>query len=72
LTSTCHLLEQDHRLLKRLVKPEMGLFSFETADRTLQGYECMSMIRKGQMQGVAKGDLAGQVTFIAGLCGVAA
>ncbi len=32
----------------------------------------MYMIRKGQMQGVAKGDLAGQVTFIAGLFGVAA
>jgi transposase, IS6 family len=67
-----NLLEQDHRFLKRLIKPGMGFYSFETADRTLQGYECMNMIRKGQMQGMAKGDIAGQVTFIAGLFGVAA
>jgi transposase, IS6 family len=67
-----NLVEQDHRFLKRLIKPGMGFFSFETADRTLQGYECMNMIRKGQMQGMAKGDIADQVTFIAGLFGVAA
>src|SRR5258706_11345740 len=28
-------------------------------------YECMHMIRKGQRQGVVKGNFAGQVTFIA-------
>ncbi len=32
----------------------------------------MHMMRKGQMQGVAKGDIGGQVTFIARLFGVAA
>jgi transposase, IS6 family len=32
-------VEQDHRLIKRLVKPGMGFFSIETAGRTLQGYE---------------------------------
>ena len=66
------LIEQDHRFIKRRVKPGMGFFSFETAWRTLQGYEVMHMIRKGHMQGVAKGDITGQVTFIAGLFGVAA
>ncbi len=50
----------------------MGFFEFETAWKTLQGYESMSMIRKGQMSGVAKGDIPGQVTFIASLFGVAA
>ena len=30
------------------------------------------MIRKGQMQGVEKGNITGQVTFIAQLFGVAA
>lgn len=44
----------------------------ETAGRTLQGYEVMHMIRKGQMLGVNKGDITGQVTFIAHLFGVAA
>jgi transposase, IS6 family len=32
-----NLIEQDHRFIKRLVKPGMGFFSFETAWRTLQG-----------------------------------
>lgn len=34
-------VKQDHRFIKRLVKPGMGFFSFETAWRTLQGYEVM-------------------------------
>ena len=67
-----NLIEQDHRFIKRLVKPGLGFFSFETAWRTLQGYETMNMIRKGQVQGVAKGDITGQVIFFASLFGVAA
>jgi transposase, IS6 family len=67
-----NLVEQDHRCIKRLVKPGMGFFSFETAWRTLQGYEAMNMIRKGQLHGVGKGDIKDQVTFIASLFGVAA
>jgi IS6 family transposase len=67
-----NLVEQDHRFIKRLVKPGMGFFSFETARRTLQGYEVMNMIRKGQVHGVGKGDIKDQVTFIASLFGVAA
>jgi transposase, IS6 family len=66
-----NLVEQDHRFIKRLVKPGMGFFSFETAWRTLQGYEAMNMIRKGQMQGVEKGDSPSQATFIAELFEVA-
>ncbi len=50
----------------------MGFFSFETAWRTLQGYEVMNMIRKGQMQGVNKGDITTQVAFISSLFAVAA
>jgi len=30
----------------------------------LQGYEAMHMLRKGQMQGMNKGDVLGQVAFI--------
>ncbi len=67
-----NLIEQDHRFIKRLVKPGMGFFSVETAGRTLQGYEVMNMIRKGQVRGVDKGDISGQVAFIASLFGVAA
>ena len=67
-----NLIEQDHRFIKRRVKPGLGFFSFETAWRTLQGYEVMHMVRKGQMRGVEKGDILGQVAFIADLFGVAA
>jgi IS6 family transposase len=67
-----NLIEQDHRFLKRLVKPGMGFFSVETAGRTLQGYEVMNMIRKGQVKGVGKGDITGQLALIARLFGVAA
>jgi transposase-like protein len=66
-----NLVEQDHRFIKRLVKPAMGFFSFETAWRTLQGYEAIHMLRKGQMQGVSKGESLRQAAFIAELFGTA-
>jgi transposase-like protein len=66
-----NLVEQDHRFIKRLVKPGLGFFSFETASKTLQGYEVMNMIRKGQIRGVKKGDSPRQAAFIAELFGVA-
>ena len=67
-----NLVEQDHRFIKRRVKPGLGFVSFETAWNTLQGYEIMNMVRKGQMRGVEKGDVMGQVAFIASLFGMAA
>jgi IS6 family transposase len=66
------IAEQDHRFLKRLIKPGLGFFSFETAWRTIQGYEVMNMRRSGQVDGVEKGNLQAQVLFIAQLFGVAA
>jgi hypothetical protein len=47
----------------------MGFFSIETAWNTLQGYECINMLRKGQMREVKKGDITGQISFIASLFG---
>ena len=67
-----NIVEQDHRFIKRLVNPGMGFGSFNTARRTLRGYEAMNMIRKGQIQGVEKGDILGQVEFLAQVFGVAA
>jgi transposase, IS6 family len=67
-----NLIEQDHRFIKRRTKPAMGFFSLESAWRTLQGYEVMNMMRKGQVQGVAKGDVRGQVAWVARLFGVVA
>jgi transposase-like protein len=53
-------IEQDHRFLKRRVNPSLGFGSFWTAQRTIQGYEAMHMIRKGQLHDVPKGDILTQ------------
>jgi transposase, IS6 family len=66
-----NVVEQDHRFIKRRVKPGRGFFSFETAWNTGHRYESMNMIRKGQVHGVEKGNVTGQVAFIASLFGVA-
>ena len=63
-------LEQDHRRIKRLVKPGLRFGSFNTARRTLKGYEAMTMIRKGQICGVDKNDVKGQLAFIHYIFGV--
>ena len=67
-----NIVEQDHRFIKRLVNPGMGFGSFNTARRTLRGYEAMNMIRKGQVQGIEKGDIKGQVEFVSQIFGVVA
>jgi DDE domain len=67
-----NLIEQDQRFIKRLVKPGMGFFSFETAGNTGHRYESLNMIRKRQVHGVKKGNVTGQISFIVRLFGVAA
>jgi transposase-like protein len=67
-----NLVEHDHRFIKRLVRLGMGFFSSETAWRTLQGYEAMNMLRKGQIYNVDKRDSMKQVASIASLFGVIA
>ena len=44
-----NLVEQDHRSVKRLVRPMLGFKAFHSAKATLQGIELMHMIKKGQM-----------------------
>ena len=57
------MVEQDPRFIKRLVNPGMGFGTFNTARRTLRGYEAMNMIRKGQILAVEKGDILGQAEY---------
>jgi transposase-like protein len=61
------IVEQDHRRVKRLVRPGLGFGSFHTARRTLVGYEMMVMIRKGQVRDIGGRDMRTQAIFIAGL-----
>ncbi|MBU3914147.1 transposase, partial [bacterium] len=62
-----NIVEQDHRFMKRRVKPGLGFKSFHAAARTLKGYEIMNMIRKGQCDGAEKGDIGAQIHFIENL-----
>jgi transposase-like protein len=59
-----NIVEQDHHFIKRRINPGMGFGSFETASRTIAGYEVMHMLRKGQVRDVGKGDIRGQDRFI--------
>lgn len=66
-----NVVEQDHQTIKRIVKPMMGLKSFNSARRTLRGIEAMNMLRKGQVKGVER-DSGSQVRFIEAIFGIAA
>jgi len=67
-----NLIEQDHRLIKRRVNPCLGFFRFNTAWRTIRGYESMNMIRKWQIAGISRGEIQRQVKFVSNLFGIAA
>ncbi len=42
-------VEQDHRTIKKRIRPMLGLKSFASASATLEGIEVANMIRKGQL-----------------------
>jgi transposase-like protein len=81
LSQRCHcrvvpylnnIVEQDHRSIKRRINASLGFRSFSGAERTIQGYEAMHMIRKGQVRWLAKDDSAGQIQFIKFIFGLTA
>ena len=59
-----NIVEQDHRAIKRRVNASQGFQSFDGARRTIQGYEMVHMIRKGQVRWLPKGDVVGLVLFL--------
>jgi transposase, IS6 family len=60
-----NVVEQDHRTVKKRTWLAKGYGSFQSAWRTLEGIETMSMIRKGRVRRVAKGDIVAEARFIA-------
>lgn len=58
-----NLIEQDHRGIKRIIKPMLGFKSFVCAATTLTGIELYHVIRKGQH--AIKGTLASWQQFYA-------
>jgi len=43
-----NILEQDHRFIKRIIRPMMGFKAFHSASATIAGIEVAHMIRKNQ------------------------
>jgi transposase-like protein len=58
-----NIVEQDHRRIKRLVRP---------ARQIICGYEIFAMIRKGQVKRILANDMEAQRTLIASLFAIAA
>jgi len=59
-----NILEQDHRAIKRRVNAKQGFREFQAARRTIQGYEALHMILKGQVRWVSGTDVQRQIQFI--------
>jgi transposase-like protein len=67
-----NILEQDHRAIKGRVNAKQGFREFQAARRTIQGYEAVHMIRKGQSRWGARNDLLRQIQLIESLFDLAA
>nr|WP_262300214.1 transposase [Microvirga sp. HBU67692] len=67
-----NIVEQDHRRIKRLVRPGLGFKSLTTASRMIAGYEVMAMIRDGQVAIAPAKDMKAQSDFMAALFRAAA
>ena len=60
------------RFIKKRIHASQGFRSVQGALSTIQGYEAMHMIPKGQIRWLKKGDVAGQIHFVNRAFGVAA
>jgi transposase, IS6 family len=67
-----NIVEQDHRIIKKLIAAVLWFRSVEGAEPTVAGYEAMPAIRKGQIRWLPKEDVVGQVQFIQLILGIAA
>ncbi|AMO93276.1 DDE domain protein [Collimonas fungivorans] len=61
-------VEQDHRVVKRVIRPMLGFRSFQAAENVSAGIELMRMIRKEQstMAGADAMSFANQFYALAG------
>ncbi|MGL6166993.1 MAG: IS6 family transposase [Fusobacteriaceae bacterium] len=58
-----NIVEQDHRFIKKRVKPMLGFKSFSSAKKIISGIETMDIIRKEQVEGLIRNALF-EVKFI--------
>ena len=63
------IVEQDHRVIKRVTRPMLNFKSFRSASSVLAGIELIHMIRKGQfaIDGVDAMSFADQFSVLAGM-----
>ncbi len=45
-----HIIEQDHRSIKKIIRPTLSFKNFESAERTIYGIESIRIIYKRQIQ----------------------
>jgi len=67
-----HVIELDHRFVKKEVRASQCFKRFHTAGRTLEGIEAVNMMREGQVERLAGSDATGQARFVASLFRIAA
>ena len=53
-----NIVKQDHRAIKRIVRPMLGVKSFRSARAVISGIETTHMIKKRQLSGCVKGQAA--------------
>lgn len=61
-----NIVEQDHRSIKKIVKPMMGFEKFHSAKATIAGIELWHMIKKGQHKNAANSSVFEQFYALAG------
>jgi IS6 family transposase len=59
-----NIIEQDHRAIKRRIRAKQWFREFHAARRTIQGYEAVNTLRKGQVRWVSGEDVRRQNQFI--------
>jgi transposase, IS6 family len=59
-----NILEQDHRAIKKRIAASLHFRRYKCARRTIEGYEAIHMIRKGQVRWLGKNDVVAQNRFI--------
>ncbi|WP_141543916.1 DDE-type integrase/transposase/recombinase, partial [Bacillus toyonensis] len=66
-----NIIEQDHRFIKKRIRNMLGLKSYKTARKMIDGIEAMYMIKKGQTSQGAK-SVQKQIKLINHLFGLSA
>ena len=65
-----NIVEQDHRFVKKRIVAKQGFRSFGAARRTVDGYEAIHQMRKGQVRWLPARDIVRHNRYIDRLFGL--